>query len=462
MPSLFQRSNSAALAFIVMGAFWFVTGTIYGLFSAIHLVSPEFFNNIPWLVFSRVRPTHVNTVLFGFVTTTLLGCGLYIVAAVLKTRLWSEPLGWATCFFWNLTIASAFFTFPFGYSQGREYTEYLWIFDVSLVLAILLLMVNTFMTIAKRKEEGLYVSVWYYVGALVWTAGFYPIGNVMWHPSTGALAGIMDPIVHWYYGHALPGLLLTPLAVGAAYYVIPRITKTPLNSHTLSLVGFWTLVAFYTHIGGHHILQTPIPNWLKVMSVVDSVTMTVPVFIALANLWLTARGYGGRLLRDPAARLVIAGTIWYIITCIQGPFQSLGVIQRVTHLNNWTIGHAHIAVLGFAGFIALGTMWHVIPYITRRRIWSLRLVNLQFGLVLAGLTGFFVVLTIAGLVQGEAWDNGTVVYRVLPHIMPYMIARAASGIFIISSAFVGFYNLMMTLTRGEPFDPHPLAKESET
>ena len=155
-------------------------------------------------------------------------------------------------------------------------------------------------------------------------------------------------------------------------------------------------------------------------------------------------------------RLVIAGTVWYVITCIQGPFQSLGVIQRVTHLNNWAIGHSHIAVLGFAGFIALGTMWHVIPYISRRRIWSLRLVNLQFGLVLAGLTGFFVVLTIAGLVQGEAWDNGTVVYRVMPHIMPYMIARAASGILIITSAFVGFYNLMMTLRQGEPFDPHPL------
>ena len=115
------------------------------------------------------------------------------MSAVLKTRLWSEPLGWAACFLWNLTIASGPLTFSFGYSQGREYTEYLWPFDVTLVLAILLLMVNTFMTIAKRKEEGLYVSVWYYVGTLVWTAGFYPIGNVMWHPNTGALAGHHGP-----------------------------------------------------------------------------------------------------------------------------------------------------------------------------------------------------------------------------------------------------------------------------
>ena len=44
------------------GAVWFVVGTSYGIVSAIDLVAPEFFNNIPWLVFSRVRPVHVNTV----------------------------------------------------------------------------------------------------------------------------------------------------------------------------------------------------------------------------------------------------------------------------------------------------------------------------------------------------------------------------------------------------------------
>lgn len=456
MPSLFYRPNSTALAFIVTGAFWFVLGTTYGLMLAIHLVSPEFFNNIPWFAFSRLRPAHVDSVLFGFVTTTLLGAVLYMVTAVLRTKLWSEPLGWASVILWNMTMLSAPLTFPFGYSQGREYAEHLWPFDVTLMLSILLLIVNIIMTIVDRKEQSLYVTVWYYVGTLVWTAGFYPIGNVMWRPETGALAGIADPILQWFYGHALPGLLLTPLAVGAAYYVVPRVARTPLNSHTLSLVGFWTLVAFYTHIGGHHLLQTPIPNWLKVVTVVNSVSMAVPVFVALANLWLTARGFFTRLLQDPAGKLVLTGTLWYLLTCVQGPFQSLGFAQRVTHLNNWVIGHSHIAVLGFSGFIALGAMWHVLPPILRKRIWSTRLVNLQFGLLLAGLSGFFVSITVAGLVQGEAWDNGTTVYRTIPLIFPYMVARAASGVLIVSAAYVGFYNLIMSMRKSGPFEPQPL------
>lgn len=459
LPDFTYKPNSAALAYLIMGSIWFMVGTIYGLFSAIQLVAPEFFNNIPFAVFGRVRPAHVNTVLFGFVTTTLIGCGLYYVPALLRRRLWSEPLGWASCILWNITILSGPFTFAFGMTQGREYTEYLWIFDVSLTLSILLIIVNTVMTILNRVEKSLYVSIWYFTGMALWTAGFYPIGNVMWNPSTGAVPGLLDSILLWFYGHNLPGLLLTPLAVGAAYYVFPRVVKKPLNSHTLSLVGFWTLVAFYTHIGGHHILQTPIPNWLKSVSIVNSVAMVIPVFVALANLWMSARGFGGRLLADPAGRLVLAGTIWYLFVCIQGPLQSLPFIQRVTHLNNWTVGHSHIAVLGFAGFIALGTMWHILPDILGRRIWSQKLINLQFGLVFFGLAGFFVVLTIAGLIQGSGWDNGETVRRMLLEITPYMVLRAAFGISIITASVVGFFNLIMTMGRGEPFEPRPLTEE---
>jgi cbb3-type cytochrome c oxidase subunit I len=453
-----KKPRSAALAFLVGGSIWFVVGTLYGLLAALHLVAPELYNNIPWLVFGRIRPIHINTVLYGFVTTVLIGSGLYFTPALLRTRLWSERLGWVSFFFWNAAVLSGPLTFSFGITQGREYTEYVWIFDVCIVLAILALVYNLVMTIAHRTEKILYVAVWYFLAAFLWTAGTYPIGNVMWRPATGAMPGLIDSILLWFYGHNLPGLLLTPLAVGAAYYVIPRVTRTPLYSHTLSLFGFWTLVALYTHIGGHHLLQAPIPNWLRNVSIVDSMGMVLPVFTVLINLWVTARGRGGKLLADPGGRFVITGTVWYLITSIQGPVQSLPSLQRVTHFNNWTVGHAHIAVLGFAGFIAMGAMWTVLPLITGRRVYSVKLINLQYGLMMLGLTGFFVVLTIAGLIQGSAWNNGETVYRVLPEIAVYMALRAALGVCIFSAAVLGLFNLVMTL-RSEPVAPE-FGKES--
>jgi len=438
------------MAYIFAAGVWFIVGTSYGMISAIHLVSPEFFNNIPWLVFGRERPAHVNTVLYGFVTTMLIGCGYYYLPVLLKTKLWSEPLGWLSFVLWNATILSGPVGFWFGITQGREYTEYIWIFDVSLMLAVLAGIFNIVMTIVNRVENTLYVSIWYFAGAFLWTAGMYPIGNVMWNPRSGATTGILDSIFLWFYGHNLPGLLLTPLAVGAAYYVIPRVSKSPLYSYLLSLIGFWTLVALYSHIGGHHLLQAPIPNWLKAVSVMDSVGMILPVFVATFNLLITTRGRAGLVWSDPGGRFVISGLIWYLLVCIQGPFQSLPFVQRITHFNNWTIGHSHIAVLGFAGYIALGTMWHILPQIVGRKLYSIKLANLQFWFITTGLTGFFFVLTIAGLIQGSAWYNGEIVYRVVPEMFPYMAFRAGFGVFIIASAIVGFYNMYMTARYGEP------------
>jgi cbb3-type cytochrome c oxidase subunit I len=452
MLAFTRKPNSAALAFIIAGSVWFVVGTIYGLFSAIHLVSPEFFDNIPALVFGRTRAIHVNTVLYGFVGSLLIGLGMYYTPALLKRRIWSEQLGWLSFMFWTLTVLSGPITFSMGMSQGREYTEYLWIFDVSLVLAVLTMVINMVMTILRRKENLLYVSVWYFTATFLWVGGSYFLGNVMWNPATGALPGILDSIFHWFWGHVLPGLLLTPMAVGVAYFVIPRITKTPLYSHTLSILGFWTLVVFYSHIGGHHIVQAPMPNWLKMISAVDSMFMFLPVIIVIVNLWMTWRGTGGRIFGDPAGKWIALGLFWYLIVGAQGSLQSLPEMQVITHFNNWTVGHAHIAILGFSGFLAIGGLWHILPMITRRQLYSKKLVEVQFGLVMIGLTGFFIVLTIAGLIQGESWYNGEVIYRVLPELDAYMVLRAALGMFIIFGAFIGLYNVIMTIKKGKPID----------
>lgn len=456
-----RRTNSAALAFLAAGTVWLMVGTLYGLVSAIDLLAPEFFSNIPWLVFGRSRPVHVNTLIYGFVINMLVGSGLYYLPALLKCRLWSETMAWWSFFLWNLAVLSGPVSFAYGHTQGREYSEYIFSADLAIVAAVLLLAINSVMTIVHRRENFLYVAVWYFVATFLWTIFAYPIGNVMWHPASGALSGMLDSVILWFYAHNLPGLILTPLATGAAYYVIPRVARTPLYSHTLSVIGFWTLVAFYTHIGGHHLIQAPIPSWMRNIAVVHSIVMVVPVFTVLANLWLTVRGVGGRVLADPAGRFVLAGSIWYLITCIQGPAQSLPELQRVTHLNNWTIGHSHIAVLGFAGFIALGAMWHVLPLIVRRRIYAPRLVNMQFGLLMTGLTGFFVVLTAAGLIEGQGWYNGETVYRTLAEMPTYMGLRAALGLAIITAAGVGLFNFWMTVWRGEPFAPQYVIEAEE-
>ncbi len=434
-----------AKGFCLTSAFWMVVATSMGLLGATELIAPDLTENIGWLVFGRIRPIHVNLVLFGFVTPGLLASAFFYVPRLLRTELYSEKLGVITVLAWNFTMVFVVVSLALGYTQGREYAEMIWPIDMLIVGAFSLVFVNLMMTVARRKEPILYVSVWYVCAGIVLTAVTFCLGNVIWQPNTGSLVGIPDAILLWFYGHNVFGLLLTPLSAGVAYYVIPKACRAPLYSHTLSLFGFWSLLVVYTHIGTHHLLQVPVPTWLKVIAIVDSVAMVIPVMAFLINIWYTAKGKLGEIHADIGAKFVFTGTIMYFFVSIQGSMMALPDVQRVTHFNNWVVAHAHVGVLGFAGMIALGGIYYILPRITGKPLYSRFLADFQYWLVLIGVIGFTVVLTIVGLIQGNAWLNGETVYRVLPEMHVYYITRASLGLMIFSSAIIGLYNIVRSI-----------------
>jgi cytochrome c oxidase cbb3-type subunit 1/cytochrome c oxidase cbb3-type subunit I/II len=437
--------NPTAKAFTLTSAVWFAAATSFGMIGAGYLIAPDFLANIEFIHFGRARPMHVNAVLFGFVTPGLLAAAFYYIPRLLRTELYSHKLGVFSAIFWNVTVAAGIVGIAAGFTQGREYAELAWPVDIMVVISFALVVVNILMTVRQRKESILFVSIWYTSAAMVLTSITYCLGNVIWKPDTGALTGISDAILLWFYGHNIFGLLLTPMALALAYYVLPIATRSPLYSHTLSLIGFWSLIIVYTHIGTHHLLQVPVPTWLKTISIVDSVAMVIPVMIVLINLWYTVKGKLGEIHANIGAKFIFAGTIYYFFVNIQGSMMALPHVQRITHFNNWVVGHAHIGVLGFAGISALGGLYFILPRITGKPLYSRFLADVQYWLVLIGITGFAVVLTTVGLIQGNAWYNGETLYRTLPEIQPYYILRASLGSLIMIGAYIGLYNVVRSL-----------------
>ena len=412
---------------------------------AIELVAPDLLGNIPWIVFGRIRQIHTNVVMFGFVGTGLLGVAHYLVPTLVRTPLYSERLGKLTLWLWNLAIAIGVVTLSMGHTQNREYAEFIWPVDIGVLMVLALIFYNLFQTLRRRTETLLYVSVWYVFGALIFTFFTYFFGNAIWNPGTGSISGMPDAILAWFYGHNILGFFFTPLAVAAAYYIIPIVCRAPLYSHTLSLIGFWSILLLYSHIGTHHLIQAPAPTWLKVIAITGSVGMVVPVMTVLVNLWLTMKDRLGYLYSNIGGKFVLAGTVWYLLTCLQGPLQSLPYVQRLTHFTNWVIAHAHMGVFGFAGSITFGAMFFILPRIMGKPLYSKQLAEIQYWLFLIGMIGFFTVLTTAGLIQGNGWLNGETVYRILPQIHLYMILRASLGILLIGGAIIGAYNVFMSI-----------------
>jgi len=445
-----KQSHSTAIGYMISAAVWMVIGTFAGITAGVELIAPDLLGNIAWLVFGRLRAMHTTMVMFGFAVTMLIGAAFYIVPRMVRVPLFSEKLGLASLFVWNASLVAGVVALSLGHTQSREYAEMFFPSDLGIVAAFVLILWNLIATVMRRKEPVLYVSVYYFVGGLLLSAATYIIGNCMWAGWKGAIFGMPDAVIHWFYGHNVLGLLMTPLAVAAAYYVIPRAAQVPLYSHTLSQIGFWSILIMYTHIGTHHLLQAPAPTWLKLISVVDSIAMIIPVATVLVNLWMTAQGRVGKLTQNPAARFVFVGTILYLVVCIQGPFQSLPIVQRITHFTHWIPAHAHLAVVGFVGMIGWGTCYFLLPEMTGRPIHSSRLANLHYWLMFMGVVSMMVVLTISGLVQGHSWYHGEVVYRVLPATFLYNVLRVMAGAMIVVASWIGIYNLLRSLSKSGP------------
>lgn len=478
-----DRPDSAALHGLMSGAVWFVIGTLIGLLMSDELVMPDWFAGVPQLLFSRLRPAHVQMLILGFFSTAYFGAWYFLVPRLCKTPLRSNRAANLLLFFWNIAIVVGTVALMNGDTQGREYAEYPWYVDWPAEILMVVNLVIFFRTVAARREPKLYVSLWYIGGTMVWGILLYYIGNVMWHPlttyrtadghlhflwdsvaaasvlpdgahalqRTGAFVGLNDAVWNWFYAHNILGLWVTTGGIAIVYYLVPKISKRPLYSHTMSLIGFWALALLYANTGQHHLLQAPIPNWLKVFAIIGSVSLIVPVFSQNVNIFMTMRGEWGQMLTNIPLRFVLTGQFFYLAVSFQGSVQSFMSVNRFVHFTQWTIAHAHLALPGAFGFITAGAMLYMVPQIVRRPLWSRNLADAQYWLMMVGIQGYFWSITAAGLAQASAAVNlGQQWVRLFPVVKPYFEMRSWFGALIVIGVLMQLVNLAMTVLTPAP------------
>lgn len=441
----FKDGDGAVKLWFLGSLIWFPIFATFGFILAIKFFQPYFLSDAAYLTFGRIRPAHVNGVLFGFVSSGLIGGMFWALPRLVNTPIFSARLAKLTAIMWNGAIVGGILLILFfGQTQGREYAELPWIADVFAIITLLLILFNILATLGRRVEKKLYVSTWYYTGTFLWFPVVYFIGNVIWNPPTGALTGITDAIFNWYYGHNVLGLWFTTLGIATWYYAIPRIINRPLYSHLLSVISFFTIAFFYTGVGGHHLLQTPIPEWLKTIAVTTSVLMLVPVVTFVVNIGMTLRGSWSTFVEHIPFRFIVAGFFMYFLVSLQGSLQALRSTNMYLHFSQWTVGHAHLAILGGFGFLAVGIIYWLVPKITGVKIYSERLMSISWWLALFAFNTFFWAMTIAGLVANSAWWQNMHIQSVLPLLQPWYILRAIGGGMIVAAAYIFAFNVLMT------------------
>lgn len=444
-----QRADSSVAGFTLatfwIALSWLIFGSILGDLASLKMHLPDFLADPPWLTFGRVRPAHLNAMIYGWASNAMFGVALWLMARLGRTPARWVPAAWGGLVIWNLGVLAGVLGVLAGITDGMEWLEMNQYFaDIPLLIGASFIGLSVWKTLQARAVGHLYVSVWYVAASFLWFPFIFFVGNFV------SPTGVENAAVNWFYAHNALGLWLTTINLGAIYYFIPKILGRPIYSYWLSLVGFWTLAFFYSLNGMHHLIGGPLPSWMITTSIVASVMMVVPVLSVAVNHHMTIVGRFSALRYSPTLSFVVLGAMAYTGVSLQGVMQALVEVNRVTHFTQWTIGHAHMGVYSFVTFVLFGSMYYIVPRLTNREWPSAAMIRWHFWLVLMGIFLYIFGLAIGGVAQGLALNATARPFSESVIVtIPWLWVRSLAGLLLTLGHGLFFYHFYLLVKRGQ-------------
>jgi len=426
---------------LASGLGWLLLFPTIGALVSTKFTYPEFLGDTAWLTFGRLRPIHVNGVIWGAFSTIFIGLCHYVVPRLTGVRLWRERWSYGLLLVWNLNLAAATVLLALGHNRGWEAGELPRVNVIMILLELALLTVQLLMTIRNRRQPELYVSLWYLIAAFVWT----DVNLILLLLGPYHIPGINNAAWHGLYIHYVVGLWITPAGYVLIYYFLPASVRSPIYSHKLSLIGFWSLAFFYPFVGIHHYLYSPIADWAETIAIVSSMMLIIPVWTVIQNFFGTVAGRWRELGQNLPAKFLVVGSLMYLIGCFQGSISALRSVQQPTHFTDFVIAHSHLTIFGTFIMWAVGGAVYVWPRLANDQpLWSFRLGNWGFWLMTGGISAMGLLLVVQGLHQGFMLMGGADWMQSVNVMRPYWWVRTFTGIAMDIGISLVVYTLMKT------------------
>lgn len=455
----FYYDNKVVKNFAYATLFWGVIGMLAGLWAALSLAYPSV--NLNWAPtsFGRMRPVHTNAVIFAFVGNAIF-CGVYYsLQRLCKARMWSDMLSKIHFWGWQAIILFGALTLWMGFTQGKEYAELEWPFDIAITLIWVVFGANMMGTILKRRVSHLYVAIWFYIGTWVAVAMLHIVNSVAipvgFMKSYSWYAGVQDALVQWWYGHNAVAFFLTTPFLGLMYYFVPKAANRPVYSYRWSIIHFWALIFLYIWAGPHHLLYTALPEWAQSLGTVFSIMLIAPSWGGMLNGLLTLRGAWDRVREDPILKFFVVALTCYGMSTFEGPMLSLKSVNAISHYTDWTVAHVHVGALGWNGFLAFGMLYWLLPRIFNTKLYSVKWANTHFWIGVLGIVFYVIPLYWAAFTQSMMWkqftDEGILQYQFMETvttIQPMYVLRSLGGGLFISGLVLMVVNLWKTVKTG--------------
>ncbi|MDB6146356.1 MAG: hypothetical protein JWO45_20 [Spartobacteria bacterium] len=432
------------LMFYTSAIAWLLIGTLLAMLVSFKMHAPDLLANVSFLTWGRLRPAHVNIMIYGWASMAGMGTAIWLMARLCRTVLRHPLLLMAGAGFWNLGILIGVGAILAGESTGYQWLEFPPYAALILFVAYTLIMSWAVLMFRFRRGEQIYITQWYLLGAFLWFPWLYSAAQLMLF--VVPVQGVLQAAVGWWYANNLLFLWFGAIGLGTAYYMIPKVIGRPVYSYHLATIGFWTYALFSSWTGMQRMVDGPFPAWMVTASIAATILTIIPVATVGLNHHMTMQGYFPLLRYSPTLRFTVFGAISYTIFSLLGVLLSLRSVDRYLSFTQASIAYTHLGLYAFVTMIIFGSMYYIVPRLVGREWRYASLIKLHFWASVYGVGLMALMLLAAAIVQGVELNDATLVFNESTQsILPYLRGRSLAGLLMTAAHFIFAFHFGLML-----------------
>lgn len=442
--------------FLTSGAAWLAVSIILGVLSSAKVHSPGFLDGCSWLTYGRTQAAHLNALVYGWGFQAAFGVGIWLMSRLSRQTCRAAGLILTAGHIWNLGVSIGVLGILAGYGTGMPWMEFPAFAWPVILISYAAISVWSFVQFKVRPTGHTYISQWYLMAAMIWFPWVYITANILLHVVPGN--PVMAAGINAWFKSGLIFLFFTPIALGTAFYLVPKVTGRPIRSYALAKVGFWSLAIIMPWAGMQKLTGAPIPYFIPYLGATATILFFIPAFTSAMNLLRTAKTADQNVVaHSPTLRFTMAGVGGLIVVAIAAVFLNLPESTlKFSQFSMSGYGFEILTLYGFFSLVMFGAIYFIVPRVTGREWLSRRLIRMHFFFSIYGIVSVALIAIFGGVQQGIGQEEfGQPWMEVATRAYPYAVFITIAWCFILFSNLFFFMHLTVMWLRLGRRSTHP-------
>ncbi len=288
-----------------------------------------------------------------------------------------------------------------GAGDGLQPLLLPWWLDLPVLAIATVPLILTVQTIRARREEGVFVSLWFVIAAALWLPLLYISTNL---PYTHSISKALQETV---FSAGFSTTWVLAIGTGGAFYTATKATGNPLGNRQLARVAFWSLAFGAIWSGPARLALGATPDWLDQTSAVLGLAMPVAALAAAAGVAVTIDHSWDKVAGNPGLYATVAGLALAIVLAGLGAAAGFASVAGTVGFTSFWWGIDYGWWAGVGTLLFAGVIYQALPAITGKQVANNASALRGIRWTVAGALGVVISQTMAGVMTGFAWTGSS-------------------------------------------------------